>query len=199
MTIEDHQESRLVADPLHLFDICLESDGACAIVVSRSDIAASLAKDPVYILAAAEGGGARTGNAYDFYTAPEMADDYSGEIAGQLWEMAGVGPADVDVAAIYDCFTSAVLSQIEGFGLCPLGEGGAFVREGRIKIGGDVPVNTHGGMLSEAYIHGLNGLLEAVEQLRGECGERQVEGAKVALGSGFAQTTGSAVVMGKAL
>ena len=108
----------------------------------------------------------------------------------------GGSPDDVDVASIYDCFTYSVLTQLEGFGFCPPGEGGAFVRDGNVALDGKLPVNTHGGMLSEAYIHGLNGAVEMVSQLRGDAGARQVPGAEIALASGFGGTTGSAVVLG---
>jgi acetyl-CoA acetyltransferase len=196
MTLQDHQESRLIADPLRLFDVCIENDGACAIVLTRADAAPSLRRRPVSVLGVAEGGGFRPGSGYEYFTADELADDYSGQISPRLYEEAGVGPQDIDVVSLYDCFSSAVISQLEGFGFCPRGEAGPFVREGRIKIGADIPVNTHGGMLSEAYLHGMNGLLEVVWQLRGEAGERQVEGAEVGLASGFALTTGCALVVG---
>jgi acetyl-CoA acetyltransferase len=101
------------------------------------------------------------------------------------------------VVSFYDCFTAAVISQLEGFGFAPRGEGGPFVREGRIRLDGDTPVNTHGGMLSEAYIHGMNGVLEVVRQIRGHAGERQIPGAATGLASGFANTTGCAVVLGR--
>jgi acetyl-CoA acetyltransferase len=157
-----------------------------------------LRNDPVFILGVAEGGGHRPGSAYEYFTADDLADDYSGHIAPRLWKAAGVGPDEVDVASIYDCFSSAVVSQIEGYGFCPRGEAGAFVRDGGIAIGGQIPVNTNGGMLSEAYLHGLNGLMEVVSQLRGTAGERQVRGAEVGLATGFALTTGCGLVVSAA-
>lgn len=198
MTLEDHHASRLIADPLRLYDICLESDGACALLVSSAAEAQSLRKPPVYILGCALGGGARPGYAFDgFYTPEDMADVYSYHIADQLWERSGVQPDEVDVASIYDCFTFSVIAQLEGFGFCQPGEGGEYVRNGGIEAGGHLPVNPHGGMLSEAYIHGLNGAVEMVAQLRGEADERQIPGAEVALASGFGTTTGCGVVFGK--
>lgn len=197
LTVEDHQESRLIADPFRLYDICLETDGACALVVSSADEARSLAKQPVYLLAASHGGGARPGYAFDgFFTTADLADMYAAHLADDLWSKAGLGPGDVDVASIYDCFTYSVLTQLEGFGFCRPGEAGGFVRDGNIALDGSLPVNPHGGLLSEAYIHGLNGAVEMVCQLRGESGERQVPGAEVALATGFGGTTGSAVVLG---
>jgi acetyl-CoA acetyltransferase len=101
----------------------------------------------------------------------------------------------MDIASIYDCFTFSVLSQLEGLGFCRPGEGGAFVRDGNIGLKGTLPVNTGGGMLSEAYVHGLNGLVELVEQLRGGSGIRQVKGAHVGVATGFGVTTGCAIVL----
>ncbi len=197
ITVADHQASRMIADPLRLLDICLETDGACAMLVSSAEQARDLRQPPVYILSVAQGGGARPGYAFDgFFEWEEHADLYAQHIAPALWSGAGLGPADVDVASIYDCFTFSVISQLEGFGFCPPGEGGRFVRDGRVALGGELPINPHGGLLSEAYIHGLNGAVEMVSQLRHQSGSRQVPGAEVALATGFGVTTGCAVVFG---
>lgn len=198
MTIEDHQASRMIVDPFRLFDICQENDGACAVLVSRADEASSLRHAPVFVLAAGQASRPRPGYAWEFYTSEDdIADDYSGVLAPQLWKQARLGPDDVDVVSLYDCFTAAVISQLEGFGFAPRGEGGAFVSDGGIRRDGAKPVNTQGGMLSEAYIHGINGVLELVRQLRGDAGERQVPGASVGLASGFANTTGCGLVVGR--
>lgn len=197
MTLEDHQASRLIADPFHLYDICLESDGACALLVSSAEEARSLRHEPVYVLGCTMGGGHRPGFAFDgFWTSDDMADVYAKHIAPKLFEQAGLTPADVDVASIYDCFTYSVIAQLEGFGFCEPGEGGAFVRDGNIGLEGTLPVNPNGGMLSEAYIHGLNGAVEMVSQIRGDSGDRQVDGVEVALATGFGVTTGCGVLLG---
>jgi acetyl-CoA acetyltransferase len=197
MTLEDHQESRVIADPFHLYDICLETDGACALLVSSAEEARSLRHAPVYVLGCSMGGGHRPGFAFDgFWTSDDMADVYAKHIAPKLFEQAGLTPGDVGVASVYDCFTYSVIAQLEGFGFCEPGEGGAFVRDGNIGLGGTLPVNPNGGMLSEAYIHGLNGAVEMVSQIRGDSGERQVEGAEVALATGFGTTTGCGVLLG---
>jgi acetyl-CoA acetyltransferase len=196
MTLEDHQHSRLIADPLRLYDICLETDGACALLVSSATEAESLRHKPAYIAGCAMGGGHRPGFAFDgFWTGEDMADVYAKHIAPKLFDQAGLAPADVDVASIYDCFTYSVIAQLEGFGFCAPGDGGSFVADGNIGLGGELPVNPNGGMLSEAYIHGLNGAVEMVSQIRGDSGERQVDGAEVAIATGFGTTTGCGVLL----
>lgn len=196
MTMDDYLASRFIVDPFRLYDICLESDGACAVLVTSSDRARDMKKKPVYIMGGAYGGGPNQGeDLFDAIRWPEHARNYSAYIADDLWKSAGVGPADIDVAEIYDCFTYSVLMQLEGFGFCKEGEGGPFVASGAIRRDGALPVNTHGGLLSEAYIHGFNHVLEAVRQLRGEAGPLQVEDAEIALTTAGAMTCGSAMVL----
>jgi len=196
ITLADHQASRMIVEPFRLLDICLESDGACAVLVTSSERARDLRRKPVYILGAAYGGGPNQGDdLFDAIRWPDHSHNYAKYIAADLWHSAGVGPRDIDVAEIYDCFTYSVLMQLEGFGFCDEGEGGAFVQAGGIERDGEIPVNTHGGLLSEAYIHGLNHVVEAVEQLRGEAGPRQVPGAGLALTTAGAMTCGSALVL----
>jgi len=115
---------------------------------------------------------------------PDLAISGSAAASPRLWAQAGVGPGEIDVAEIYDAFTPLVLIQMEDYGFCAKGEAGALVRSGATALGGSLPVNTHGGHLSEGYVHGLNHLAEAVHQLRHECGARQVEGAEIALSTG---------------
>jgi acetyl-CoA acetyltransferase len=184
ITLDDYLASRWIAEPLRLLDCCLETDGACAIVITSADRARDLRQPVVLISAAAWGGGdsflsggsspARSGHT-DF-TVTEAA-----RLAPRLYGMAGVGPADIDVAEIYDCFTYSVLVQLEDYGFCAKGEGGPFAASGATGMGGVIPVNTHGGFLSEGYVHGINHIAEAVSQLRGSAGARQVPGAEVAL------------------
>jgi acetyl-CoA acetyltransferase len=196
ITLADHQASRMIVEPFRLLDICLESDGACAVLVTSAARARDLRRKPVYILGAAYGGGPNQGDdLFDAIRWPEHAHNYARYIAADLWGGAGVGPRDIDVAEIYDCFTYSVIMQLEGLGFCKEGEGGAFVQSGAIERDGAIPVNTHGGLLSEAYIHGLNHVIEAVEQLRGDAGPRQVAGAELALTTAGAMTCGSALVL----
>jgi acetyl-CoA acetyltransferase len=196
ITLEDHQAAPVIVEPFRLLDICLETDGGCAVLVTSSGRARNFRHQPVYIMGAAYGGGPNQGDdLFDAIRWPDHAHNYSKYIAHDLWKSAGVTPQDVDVALIYDCFTHSVIMQLEGFGFCPEGEGGRFVQGGRIDLGGELPLNTHGGLLSEAYIHGLNHVVEAVEQLRGQAGARQVKDAEIALTTAGAMTVGSALVL----
>lgn len=196
MTMDDYMAARFIVEPFRLYDICLESDGACAVLVTRADRARDLRHRPVHIMGGAYGGGPNQGeDLFDALRWPDHSHNYARYIASDLWSKAGVGPADVDVAEIYDCFTYSVLMQLEGLGFCKEGEGGPFVAAGNIARDGPLPVNTHGGLLSEAYIHGFNHVIEAVSQLRGHAGVRQVPDAEIALTTAGAMTCGSAMVL----
>ena len=131
----------------------------------------------------------------DAYLWDDLTQNYTTFLAPKLYKEAGLGPDDIDVAEIYDCFTHTVLMSLEGLGFCPKGEGGPFASSGAIGLRGSIPVNTHGGMLSEAYIHGMNVVAEAIEQLRGEGGSRQVPGAEVAIVTSGATTMGSGFIL----
>jgi acetyl-CoA acetyltransferase len=196
LTLDDYMNARPIVDPFGLYDICLESDGACAALVTSAEHARDLRKRPVYITGAAYGGGPHQGeDLFDAIRWPEHSENFTSRIARDLWGSAGMSPTDIDVAEIYDCFTYSILMALEGLGFCKPGEGGAFAADGGISLGGSLPVNTHGGLLSEAYIHGFNHVIEAVEQLRGESGSRQVPDARVALTTAGAMTCGSAMIL----
>jgi acetyl-CoA acetyltransferase len=197
LTVEDVLNSRLIADPLHLLDCCVETDGACAVVVSTAERGRDLKQPPVYISGASQGMGPRhymmSGLAYkdDPFDMPNL---YA---ARDVYARAGMAPKDVDVALFYDVFSPMVLWQLEAYGFCKRGEAGPFVEEGRIDWPeGDLPVNTHGGSLSEAYVHGFNHILEAVRQLRGTS-TCQVRDASVALVAAAAVVPTSALLLRK--
>ncbi|MFC4950087.1 lipid-transfer protein [Pseudonocardia sp. GCM10023141] len=180
ITLEDHQASRLVTDPLRLLDCCQESDGAVALVVTSTERAKDLRRPPAVIAAAAQGIGAdqvgmATPYRADLTIAPETAI-----VGEQLWAQSGLKPADVDLGIIYDHFSFAVLMQLEALGFCKPGEAAAFVAAGETDPGGSLPVNTNGGQVGEAYIHGFNGIAEAVRQLRGTA-VNQVADTRVAV------------------
>lgn len=187
LTMEDYFNGRMIAEPLCLFDFTLETDGAVAVVTCSAERAKDLRQPPVYIMASAHGGVGRAGPTNWKWL--QMADDDlvssgSRPAARRMYEMAGVGPADVDVALIYDNFSPYVIMQLEDFGFCRPGEGGPFVADGNIRWqSGSIPVNTHGGNLSEGYVIGMTHIKEAVEQLRGTA-VNQVEGAEIALVTG---------------
>jgi acetyl-CoA acetyltransferase len=196
LTMEDYLTARKIVDPFGLYDICLESDGACAVLVSSTERARDMRKPPVYIMGGAYGGGGHQGeDLFDAIRWSDLAENYSAYIAKDLWNSAGIGPDAINVAEIYDCFTYSIIMQLEGFGFCKPGEGAEYAASGAIKKDGELPTNTHGGLLSEAYIHGFNHVIEAVEQLRGESGVRQVPGAQIALTTAGAMTCGSAMIL----
>ncbi|HEV3452112.1 MAG TPA: thiolase [Acidimicrobiia bacterium] len=186
LTLEDYFAARLVAEPLCLYDFCLECDGAVAVVTVGAERAKDLRQPPVMVTASAHGGHGRWGQAITWMNMPDEMFASSGHrpVARRLYEMAGLGPEDVDVALLYDHFSPMVLLQLEDYGFCGIGESGPFVADGNIRWPtGSLPVNTHGGNLSEAYIIGMTHVKEAVEQLRGQA-VNQVDDAQVALVTG---------------
>src|SRR4051812_33229195 len=180
LTMEDYLASRWIVEPLRLYDCCLETDAAVAVVVTTPERARDLRQPPVLV------SGATFGSGHNLYSngMGDITTTAAAAMAPRLFSMAGVGPGDIDVAEIYDAFTFLVPLQLEDYGFCAKGEGPAFMADGRTALGGAMPVNTHGGHLSEGYVHGLNHMAEAVSQLRHQAGSRQVPGAEVALSTG---------------
>jgi acetyl-CoA acetyltransferase len=181
MTLEDHQASRMVVAPLHLFDCSLESDGGAALLVTSVERARDLPKKPVLVLGM--GQHHPHSSLMDAPTLTTLGGKRSSELA---YAMAGLGPKDMDFAQIYDCFTITTLITIEDYGFCSKGEGKDFIKDGRIEVGGEIPVNTHGGLLSQAHLEGVTHVTEGVKQLRGNEvePERQVKGAHSGIISG---------------
>ena len=178
ITLAEHQASRWIAEPLRLLDCCQESDGAVAIVVTSLDRARDLRADPAVILAAAQGAGPDQFTMTSYYRDELTGLPEMGVVARQLWQHAGVGPAEIRTAVLYDHFTPYVLMQLEELGFCPRGEARHFIAGGAIELGGRLPLNTHGGQLGEAYIHGMNGIAEAVRQVRGTSVNRSLATAR---------------------
>lgn len=197
MSLADYHNAPKIVDPFGLYDICLETDGACAVVVTSVENARSLRHRPVGVLSSAYGGGRFPGmDLDDDLNYEEMSANFTGPIRDRLFGKAGIGVNDVDVAEIYDCFTYSVIMALEGLGFAAPGEGGAYAEDpSTLTMRSSMPVNTHGGLLSEGYIHGLNHVVEASQQLRNEAGDRQVPGAEVALVTGGAMTVGSGLVL----
>jgi len=187
LTMDDYLGSRPIADPLRLLDCCLESDGACALIVTTRERARALRQRPVEILAASQGHEHLDGiSAMGGHNMPAATYASSGtrRLAREVLAAAGITAADLDVAQLYDAFTAMVLLQLEAWGFCGPGEGGELAAGGALDWpGGSIPVNTAGGNLSEAYVHGLNLALEGVRQLRGQS-TAQVDGARLCLVTG---------------
>jgi acetyl-CoA acetyltransferase len=186
ITLEDHQASRWIVDPLHLLDCCQESDGGQALVVTSAERARDLPNTPALIVAGAQGAGVNQWTMTSFFRddiaqLPEMK-----VVADELWTSSGLTPADIQTAILYDHFTPYVLMQLEEFGFCGRGEAKDFIKDGALEMGGRLPINTHGGQLGEAYIHGMNGIAEAVRQVRGTSVNQvdKVENVLVTAGTG---------------
>ncbi|MGB6182917.1 MAG: lipid-transfer protein [Rhodococcus sp. (in: high G+C Gram-positive bacteria)] len=180
LTIEQHQASRWVAEPLRLFDCCQESDGGVAIVVTSAERAKDLVHPPVSIAAAAQGSSSDQFIMASYYRDDVAALPEMNVVGRQLWAQSGRRPEDVDTAVLYDHFTPFVLMQLEELGFCGRGEAKDFVKDGAIGLGGRLPLNPHGGQLGEAYIHGMNGIAEGVRQIRGTA-VNQIADAKTVL------------------
>jgi len=194
ITIEDHQASRMVVDPFRLLDICPRTDGAGAVIVTSAERARELAQAPVYLLGLGE-----FNTHADVQYAPSMTSIAMRRASQQAYAMAKLRPRDIDVAELYDCFTSVVIATLEDYGFCEKGEGGSFVENGRIRLGGELPVNTGGGLLSQAHASGFLHITEAAMQMRGQAGERQVIGAETAIVSGQCGALGinACIILGK--
>jgi acetyl-CoA acetyltransferase len=196
ITIDDVLASRMIADPLHLLDCSLISDGGAAFIMTSAERARDFKQKPVYLLGVGEG------HSHEHVTqALDLTTSAAKEAGARAYAMAGLGPNDIDVAELYDCFTPVVIIELEDLGFCPKGEGGRFVASGQIELGGKLPVNTHGGLLSHCHPGhpgSMFSITEAVRQLRGSCGERQVEGAKIALvlGQGGIMSTHCTAIFG---
>jgi acetyl-CoA acetyltransferase len=178
ITLEDHQASRWIVEPiLRLLDCCQESDGGVAIVVTTPEHARDLPQPPVVIKAADEAHVMNGDELFDFYLGDRATFPEAGELGKQMWNTTGLKPKDIDVAMIYENFSPLVFLQLEAFGFCGPGEAKDFIAEGNLDIDGSLPTNTHGGLLGEGYIHGVNNIHEAVRQLRGTS-VNQVQGAE---------------------
>ncbi|HXQ54020.1 MAG TPA: thiolase family protein [Stellaceae bacterium] len=185
MTLADHQASRFVAEPFRLLDCCPVTDGAAAIIVTSAERARDLKQRPVYLLGMGQGF-----THSDLAYTPSMTTVAMRSASQRAYAMAKLGPRDIDLAELYDCFTYVVLVTLEDYGFCAKGEGGAFVEGGRIELGGDIPVNTGGGLLSHGHASGALLVTEAAIQMRGAAGARQVADAETAIVSGQCGVTG---------
>jgi acetyl-CoA acetyltransferase len=198
LTMDEYRSSPMISDPFRLLDYCQESDCAFAVVIGAAGTSATPSRE-IELLAGAHGGGPRPGgDNWGHIEWTEHAKTFSHFLTQRLFDPARIHRRDLDLLYLYDCFTFSVLGQLEGLGFAQPGESGALVASGATGPGGDLPVNTHGGLLSEGYGHGMNHVVEAVLQLRKEAGERQLPRADRAIVTGGATTTGCAVILGAA-
>ncbi|MGQ0482675.1 MAG: thiolase family protein [Pseudonocardia sp.] len=194
LTLEDYRCSPVLADPLRVLDCCLLTDGGAAYVMTSTERARDLPHKPVKVSGVSFSSSRVSSHSY-----LSQHEDYlstQAQVTGpRAMGMAGVTPEDVDFLEIYDCFTISCLLQAEDLGFAPKGTGASLFAEGNAAPGGRLPINTHGGLLSHAYVLGINHVVEAVRQLRGDCGERQVPGAEVGLVSGYSGWEHSSLVL----
>jgi acetyl-CoA acetyltransferase len=192
ITLQDHAASRPIVAPLNLLDCCLISDGGVAVILGPAERAKDFCKPPVVLAGVGQGYTTQNLGCRDWWNVPHQR-----EVVSRAYRMAGVGPMDIDVAQLYDNFSISVLFWLEHAGFCQPGEAGSFVEGGRIRLNGDLPVNTAGGNLSESYMEGWLHIVEGVRQVRGECGVRQVPGAETCLvtGRGMALNTACAMII----
>ncbi|HVB20743.1 MAG TPA: acetyl-CoA acetyltransferase [Ktedonobacteraceae bacterium] len=196
ITVQDVLNSRMVADPLHLLDCCVVSDGGGAVLVTTEERARDLKQQPVYVLGSSE-----SHTHAHISQMPDLTITAAAFTAPRAFAEAGVTPSDIDMAMIYDSFTITVLLLLEDLGFCKKGEGGSFVEDGHIALGGQLPINTDGGGLSSNHpgMRGIFLIIEATRQLRNQCGPRQVDGARLAVahGSGGVLSSQATTILGK--
>jgi acetyl-CoA acetyltransferase len=196
LTMDDYLGARMISEPLRLFDFCLETDGACALIVTTAERAQDAPHPAALIRAVAQGSVAdpQPGIQFPVLMRESITTTPASVVSEVLYRRAGLGPADIDVAQLYDCFSITVLLQLEDWGFCKKGDGGAFVESGAIELDGSLPINTGGGHLSEGYIHGMNHIVEGVRQIRGTS-SNQVHGAETCLVTSTALPPGSALIL----
>ena len=196
LTLEEHQSSKIIADPLRLYDCCQETDGSCACIVTTPERARDLKQPGALIRGIAQAAGDDQESMTSFYRPSIAGLPEMDLVAKQVYAQSGLGPDDLEAAVIYDAFSSIVLWQLESFGLCERGEAKDFVKDGALELGGQLPCNTHGGQLSEAYIHGMNGVNEGVRLIRGTSPNQPEKNDCVLVTAGVGVPT-SAMILGK--
>jgi len=196
LTVEDYYSSRWIAEPLRLYDCCLEADGGCAFVVTSTERARDLPHPPALVRGVAQGAAYDQEVMTSFYRKSITCMPEYDLVAGQCYEQSGLGPDDIDAALLYDAFTSIVLFQLESFGFCKRGEAHEFVKGGALGLDGRLPCNTNGGQLSEAHIQGANGVNEGVRLIRGTSINQPKKNDHVLVTSGAGVPT-SAAILGK--
>ncbi|CAM2979438.1 acetyl-CoA acetyltransferase [Williamsia muralis] len=197
ITLDDHQNSRWIAEPLHLLDCCQETDGGQALVIVSAERAATLDNKPALIKGAAQGSGRDQHMMTSYYRPDITGIPEMGLVGRQLYAQSGLGPEDIDAAILYDHFTPLVLPQLEELGFCARGEAKDFIADGNLEVGGLLPSNTHGGQIGEAYLHGVNGIAEAVRLIRGTSTNQPDTAENIIVTAGTAVPT-SGLILGVA-
>jgi acetyl-CoA acetyltransferase len=197
MSIDDYLTSPVISTPLRKFDICLQSDGAAALIVTTAERARDLRRPPIYVKAATQAmmPGVQ-GPLHGLVGRQDLLDTPGRQAAKEIYRQSGLRPSDVDVAQLYDCYTPTVLMQLDAYGFCDKGEAGPFVASGALALDGALPTNTSGGHLSEGYMHGVNHILEGVRQLRGTS-TAQVSNAEICLVAAVLPNPTSALMLGR--
>ncbi|MCA9511020.1 MAG: lipid-transfer protein [Myxococcota bacterium] len=196
LTMQEHQAARMIVDPLRLYDCCQETDGGAAVVLTTPERAKDLKQTPAVVRGIAHASADDQEQMTSFYRESVARMPEVELVAKQLWEKSGMRPDDIDCAILYDAFTVIVLQQLEAYGFCKFGEAKDFVKNGNISVGGRLPTNTHGGQLSEAYIHGMNGIVEGVRQVRGTSTNQPRKHDHTLVTSGLGVPT-SAMILGR--
>jgi len=196
LDLRTYLDAPMVVDPFRADDCTVEVDGACAVLVTSIERARDCRRPPVVVASGAYRAGPRPGlDIGDHLLWQDYTRNYTSFLASELFGRAGITPADLDLAEIYDCFSSTVLIGLEGLGIVERGASGAFVRAGSTRLDGVLPTNTHGGLLSEGYVHGMNTVAEAVLQVQGRAGSRQVPRHELSVVTSGAMMDGSALVL----
>jgi acetyl-CoA acetyltransferase len=196
MTEAEYYQTPYVVEPFRAPDCTVEVDGACAVLVTSLERARTLRHPPAVIASGAYSAGPRSGlDIGDHLLWADYSRNYTNWLAPRLYRDAGMGPGDIEFAEIYDCFSSTVLMALEGLGLCGRGESGGFARSGGTRMDGRLPVNTHGGLLCEGYLHGMNTVAEAALQIQGRGGDRQVPRHEVCIVTSGALMDGSGMIL----
>jgi acetyl-CoA acetyltransferase len=196
MTLDEYMAKDFVAEPFRAADCTIEVDGACAVLVTSLDRSRDMQHAPAVIRSARYVAGFGSGlDMGDALLWPDLSKNYTSLLRSDLWGASGIGPKDVDMAQLYDCFSSSVLFAMEGLGLVERGGSGAFIRSGATLPGGELPINTNGGLICEGYLHGMTTVAEAVLQLQQRCGERTVDGVETCVVTSGALQDGSAMVL----
>ena len=196
LTLDDYMNARMIVDPLRLYDCCQETDGGAAVIVTTPERARDLDAGGAVIRGIAQGAGSEQEVMTSFYRDSIAEIREMDVVARECYRVSGLGPDDIDAAIVYDAFSSIVLMQLESFGFCKAGEAKDFVQDGNIGLGGRLPINTHGGQLSEAYVHCVNGVIEGVRMIRGDSTNQPPKNDHVLVTAGIGVPT-SGMILGK--